>query len=119
MLVVDHDARSRAVVRAVLEADGLSVEEAPDGAAALARVADVQADPPVLVLDVVLPGIGGIEVCRRLDTSAIPVLVLTGWDDPTAEQACREAGARGFLTKPFSAIALLDAVERLARADLR
>ena len=68
------------------------------------------AHPAVVVLDIMMPGIDGVEVCRRLDHRQVKVVVLTAGDDPDLEQACREAGADAFLTKPFSSGELLDMV---------
>ncbi|MDQ2725538.1 MAG: response regulator, partial [Actinomycetota bacterium] len=62
---------------------------------------------------IMMPGIDGVEVCRRVDHSVVKVLVLTARDDPRLEEECREAGANAFLTKPFSSIDLLDKVVEL------
>jgi len=114
VLVVDDDDVIRRLVRTVLEADDFEVEEAPDGGAALALTA--AAHPSVIVLDIMMPGIDGVEVCRRLDHETVKVVILTARDDPSLEKACREAGADAFLTKPFSSIELLDLVEELIGA---
>jgi DNA-binding response OmpR family regulator len=67
-------------------------------------------------LDVVMPGIDGSEVCRRLDHDRVKVRMLTArGDDASVEEASREAGADDFLGKPFSSVELLDHVERLVR----
>jgi two-component system alkaline phosphatase synthesis response regulator PhoP len=112
VLVVDDDAVLRKVVRAVLEADGFEVIEASDGEAGL-RLAESE-QPSVIILDVMMPGIDGVEVCRRLDHPK--VLMLTALGDVTTEAASLEAGARGYLTKPFSSMDLLDRVEELLRS---
>jgi DNA-binding response OmpR family regulator len=114
VLVVDDDAVLRRVVRAVLEADGFTVIEAPDGEAGL-RLAESER-PSVIILDVMMPGLDGVEVCRRLDHGASKVLMLTALGDVTTETASMEAGARGYLTKPFSSMDLLDRVEELLRS---
>ena len=111
VLVVDDDEMIRRLVRAVLEADHFKVVEAPDGAAAL-RMA-IEARPAVMVLDIMMPGLNGVEVCRRLDHRAVKVIVLTARDDPRLEDECRAAGADAFLTKPFSSNDLLDLVDEL------
>ena len=113
ILVVDDDAVLRKVVRAVLEADGFRVVEAKDGEEALALAASVR--PSVVILDVMMPGLDGVEVCRRLDHQATKVLMLTALGDVSTEVASLEAGARGYLTKPFSSMDLLDRVEELIR----
>jgi CheY-like chemotaxis protein len=115
VLVVDDDDTVRRVVRDVLEVDDYSVVEASSGDAALAALETAR--PAVIVLDVVMPGIDGIEVCRRLDHDRVKVLILTArGDDAVVEEASREAGADDFLGKPFSSVELLDHVERLATA---
>lgn len=114
VLVVDDDAVLRKVVRAVLEADGYRVIEAADGAEGLKLAAEEH--PGVILLDVMMPGLDGIEVCRRLDHGATKVLMLTALGDAATEVASLEAGARGYLTKPFSSMDLLDRVEELLRS---
>jgi DNA-binding response OmpR family regulator len=113
VLVVDDDAVLRRVVRAVLEADGFRVIEAHNGEQGLDLAASER--PRVVILDVMMPGLDGVEVCRRLDHRATKVLMLTALGDVTTEVASLEAGARGYLTKPFSSMELLDRVEELLR----
>ena len=114
VLVVDDDETVRRVVRHVLEVDDFDVVEAASGREALLAMASSR--PVVIVLDVVMPGLDGIEVCRQLDHAQVKVLMLTArGDDASVEEASLEAGADGFLGKPFSSVELLDQVERLAR----
>ena len=112
ILVVDDDDMIRRLVRTVLEADDYDVVEARNGDIAL-ELAN-EAHPAVILLDIMMPGIDGVEVCRRLDHSAVKVVILTARDDPLLEDACREAGADAFLTKPFSSVELLDLVASFA-----
>jgi DNA-binding response OmpR family regulator len=114
VLVVDDDEMIRRLVRAVLEADEFEVAEARDGEAALQLAS--QTEPSVVVLDVMMPGLDGVEVCRRLDHETSKVVILTARDDPELEDECRGAGADAFLTKPFSSIQLLDLVAELMAA---
>lgn len=111
VLVVDDDDMIRRLLRTVLEADEIEVVEAHDGDAALTALADLQ--PTVVVLDVMMPGLDGVEVCRRVDHANAKVIMLTARDDPELERAATEAGADAFLTKPFSSIELLDLIEQL------
>jgi DNA-binding response OmpR family regulator len=106
---VDDEDVIRRLVRTVLEADDFAVVEAANGAEALA-VAALE-HPAVVVLDVMMPDLDGVEVCRRLDHHVVKVVMLTARDDPEIEKRCREAGADAFLTKPFSSIELLDLIE--------
>jgi CheY-like chemotaxis protein len=114
VLVVDDDEMLRRLVRIVLEADDYEVVEAASGTEAIERLASVE--PDVVVLDVMMPGIDGIETCRRLHADHVKVVMLTGGRDPALESRCREAGADAFLTKPFSSIHLLDVIEELVPA---
>ncbi len=111
MLVVDDDAMIRRLIRDVLEVDDVDVVEARNGEIALSQIERTK--PALIVLDIMMPGIDGVEVCRRVDHSLVKVLVLTARDDPRLEEACRAAGANAFLTKPFSSIDLLDKVVEL------
>jgi DNA-binding response OmpR family regulator len=115
VLVVDDDETVRRVVRHVLEVDDFDVVEAASGVEALETAASTR--PVVIVLDVVMPGLDGIEVCRQLDHARVKVLMLTArGDDAVIEKASRDAGADDFLGKPFSSVELLDHVERLVRS---
>lgn len=114
VLVVDDDAVLRRVVRAVLEADGFRVIEAGDGEQGLKLAAEEQ--PKVMILDVMMPGLDGLDVCRRVDHSTTQVLMLTALGDVSTEVASLESGAKGYLTKPFSSMELLDRVEEMLRS---
>jgi DNA-binding response OmpR family regulator len=111
VLVVDDDEMIRRLVRAVLEADEFEVAEARDGQTALALASETR--PSVVVLDIMMPGIDGVEVCRRLDHEQVKVVILTARDDPKLEAEAKEAGADAFMTKPFSPVGLLDLVAEL------
>ena len=110
-LIVDDEEVIRRLVRTVLEADDFEVSEASDGRAALEMVGEVR--PAVVILDVMMPDMDGVEVCERLDHGVVKVVMLTARDDPELERRCKSAGADAFLTKPFSSIELLDVLEGL------
>ncbi len=114
ILVVDDDADLRMLLRTSFELADIVVEEAENATEAAKRVA--ARHPDVIVLDVGMPGVDGITFCRGLKsdprTRDIPVALLTG--DADAEVAGWHAGAAAFLRKPFSPLALLTVVERLA-----
>jgi DNA-binding response OmpR family regulator len=101
VLVVDDDRTVREVVVSYLRAHEHEVVEVGDGEAALAAMRDAPAD--LVVLDLMLPGIDGIEVCRRLrrigDT---PVVMLTALGEETDRVMGLEVGADDYVTKPFS-----------------
>jgi two-component system alkaline phosphatase synthesis response regulator PhoP len=114
VLVVDDDSAIRRVVRTVLEADNFDVVEAADGPAALLLLEAINGrGPEAVVLDIMMPGIDGIEVCRRIDHNRVKVVMLSARDDADTRDRAAKAGADAYLTKPFSAIELLDAVEKL------
>jgi len=115
VLVVDDDDAIRGVVRSVLEADGFEVVEAADGPAALLLLEAINGrGPDLVVLDVMMPGIDGIEVCRRINHDRVKVVMLSARDDGDTRDRALGAGAVGYLTKPFSAIDLLDALEAMS-----
>ena len=114
VLVVDDDEMIRRLVRTVLEADDFEVIEAKDGDEALKSVNDRH--PAVVVLDIMMPGLNGVEVCRQLDHDNVKVIILTARDDADLAEECMKAGADAFLTKPFSSIQLLDLVEEMLAA---
>ncbi len=103
ILVVDDEAANREFQEAILLDAGYEVVLASDGASALA---EIQAHPPDLILlDLLMPGMHGLEVCQRLKqetaTSRIPVIVVTAVGQITAKEAALTSGADDFVTKPF------------------
>jgi DNA-binding response OmpR family regulator len=119
VLVVDDDETVRDVVRRYLELAGHEVTVAGDGEKALALVAG--AEPDLIVLDLMLPGIDGLEVCRRIrQHSAVPVVMLTALGEEENRIAGLQLGADDYVTKPFSPRELalrVSSVLRRARAQ--
>jgi two-component system response regulator MprA len=114
ILVVDDDARLGASIRRALAYEGYFVDVAADGPAALTGARDQP--PDLVVLDVMLPGIEGIEVCRRLRAgSDVPILMLTARDAVSDRVAGLDAGADDYLMKPFAYDELLARVRALLR----
>ena len=113
-LVVDDEAPLTALVRSYLEREGFEVETATDG---LAAVDAVRASAPdVVVLDVMLPGLDGIEVCRRIRTfSDAYVLMLTARGEEIDRIVGLTVGADDYLVKPFSPRELVARVRALLR----
>jgi cyclic di-GMP phosphodiesterase len=115
LLLVDDDAGLRALVRATFEAVDVAMDEAEDAPTARRAISRVR--PDVVVLDVGMPGMDGLEYLRELRanpaTRDIPVAVLTGLDWATEADA-KAAGADAYMRKPFSPLELLAVVERLA-----
>ncbi len=102
VLVVDDDPPLRRMLERTLTAEGFDVTLAPDGAAAL--VAAERSAPDVIVLDVAMPALDGLAVCRRLRGKGLPtpILMLTARDAVPDRVAGLEAGADDYLVKPFA-----------------
>ena len=115
VLVVDDDAAIRRMLERTLVADGYEVVVAGDGGSALAAVERSGLD--AVVLDVAMPGLDGLAVCRRLRSSghALPILLLTARDAVPDRVAGLDAGADDYLVKPFATEELLARVRALLR----
>jgi DNA-binding response OmpR family regulator len=114
LLVADDEPAYRKLLKQTMELEGYRADLAADGAEALRLAAQRRYD--LLLLDIMLPGLDGLEVCRRLRaTSALPIIMLTAL---TAEQevvAGLQAGADDYVTKPFSIPELVARVQALLR----
>ena len=115
MLVVDDEPAVREVLERVLRLDGYDVEVACDGREAVRRQAVAPAD--VVLLDILMPGLDGLEVCRRIRDvgDRTPVLMLTARDQVGDRVAGLEAGADDYLPKPCSLDELLARLRALLR----
>jgi two-component system, OmpR family, response regulator MprA len=114
VLVVEDDRRIAAFLDRALVRAGFRVDLASDGAAALAAAAE--APPDVVVLDVMLPGLDGLEVARRLRAdSGVPILMLTARDGVGDRVQGLDAGADDYLAKPFALEELLARLRALLR----
>src|SRR3712207_1091031 len=117
LLVADDHENLRYLVRDVLQAAGHQVELAADGLLALAAIE--QREPHLIVLDLGMPGMSGIEVCRAIKqnpfTARIPVLVLTAQSNIEHKVEVFEAGADDYLVKPFDVRELQARVVALLR----
>ncbi|MDX2596143.1 response regulator transcription factor [Streptomyces sp. WI03-4A] len=117
VLVVDDDPTVAEVVAGYLDRAGYTVDRAADGPAALERAAAHR--PDLVVLDLMLPGMDGLEVCRRLrEHGPVPVVMLTARGDEEDRVLGLEVGADDYVTKPFSPRELVlrvDSVLRRAR----
>ncbi len=116
ILVVDDERAVRESLRRALELEGYQVELAEDGEAALERTAGGSA-PDAMILDVLMPGIDGLEVCRRLraEDNHLPVLMLTARAEVDSRVAGLDAGADDYLPKPFALAELLARLRALLR----
>ena len=114
VLVVDDDPKIRDLLRLYLVREGHRVTPAGDGEAALAAARTEK--PDLVILDVMLPGMDGVEVCRRLrDESGVPVILLTARTGDADKVIGLDAGADDYVVKPFSPRELMARV----RAQLR
>lgn len=115
LLLVEDEARVADFLRRGLKAEGWTVEHAPDGETALQAMAGGHFD--VVLLDLMLPGISGQDVCRRLRAQGdrTPILMLTALDGTEACVAGLRMGADDYLTKPFDFEELLARIEALHR----
>jgi two-component system response regulator MprA len=116
ILVVDDERAVRESLRRALELEGYQIELAADGREALERL-EAEAQPDALILDVLMPGVDGLEVCRRLrgSGSSVPVLMLTARDEVENRVAGLDAGADDYVTKPFALEELLARLRALLR----
>jgi two-component system response regulator MprA len=115
LLVVDDDPAVRESLRRALTIEGYDVAVAEDGAAGLVQVAG--ASPDAVVLDVAMPNVDGLEMCRRLrhDGNRLPVLMLTARESVAERVAGLDAGADDYLVKPFALDELLARLRALLR----
>jgi DNA-binding response OmpR family regulator len=101
ILLVDDEDAVQKLLAYPLERDGFRVVQARDGEEALARFAEERVD--LVVLDVMLPKLDGLEVCKRLRaSSSVPIIMLTARDDELDKVLGLELGADDYITKPFS-----------------
>jgi DNA-binding response OmpR family regulator len=102
VLVVDDEPMARTMLRLMLVRAGFDVREAEDGKTALAEVA--QGVPDLMILDIMMPGIDGFEVCTRLrsegNTANLPIIMLSARTDAQSVKKGLELGADRYLTKP-------------------
>ena len=118
ILIVEDEPTIAESVAARLRAEGFAVDIAADGPGAVAAARRI--NPDAVVLDVMLPGFDGLEVCRRLQAERpVPILMLTARDDETDLLVGLAVGADDYLTKPFSMRELAARVHALVRRAAR
>ena len=118
ILVVDDERAVRESLRRALELEGYEIELAGDGQEALLRLAtNGETQPDAVILDVLMPGVDGLEVCRRIRRAgnSVPVLMLTARDAVENRVSGLDAGADDYVTKPFALEELLARVRALLR----
>lgn len=104
VLIVDDEIVSRSMLEALLESEDYTLVFAESGVQGLEKAASII--PDLIILDVMMPGMNGFEVCRRLRASEhlknIPLVMVTAWNDPVARSRCLELGANEVICKPFN-----------------
>jgi two-component system response regulator RegX3 len=114
ILVVEDEPAIAQAVEYALEAEGFHVDAMDDGVEALAAARDLEYD--LLILDLMLPGLSGVEICRRLRLdSAVPIVMLTAKDAELDRVLGLEIGADDYVTKPFSMAELVARIRALLR----
>ena len=114
MLVVDDEVQIRRALRSILQSRNFVVDEAESGEAALELTAE--RTPDIIVLDLTLPGMSGLDACKRLrEWYTGPILVLSVRSDDSDKIAALDLGADDYLTKPFSSGELLARIRALLR----
>jgi two-component system alkaline phosphatase synthesis response regulator PhoP len=114
VLVVDDEKHIVQLVKLYLSNEGYHVEVAYDGQEALEKARSLR--PDLIVLDLMLPGTGGLEVCRQLrQESDVPIIMLTARDEPEDRVAGLELGADDYVTKPFNPRELAARVKAVLR----
>ena len=119
LLIVDDDAALRELLRTLLAGDGYRIEMADRGELALKRATELL--PDLILLDVMMPGMDGFEVCRRLRSDAmvaeVPIIMVTALNDRTSRLMGIEAGADDFIDKPFDTVELRARVRTIVRLN--
>lgn len=114
LLVVEDDERIRASLRLALADEGYAVHGVPDAREALDHLAGTE--PDLILLDVLLPGMDGLDLCRSIRrASAVPIIMLTARDDSHDVVAGLEAGADDYVTKPYNVKELAARIRSLLR----
>ena len=117
ILVIDDESDVLDTVRIGLELAGFTVLATPDGAQGL-RVADAE-KPDLVLLDLQMPTLNGIEVCRRLkeggETKTTPVIILSAHADESSRLSARKVGADDYVLKPFDMRELVDLIHTFLR----
>jgi DNA-binding response OmpR family regulator len=115
ILIVEDDTEQLEVIRLSLKAAGFAIGTAANGTDALVKTRSIS--PDLIVLDLMLPGLNGFDVCKALRqdpaTASVPIIMLTGMRSQFGRFAGFESGANAFLLKPFDSEELISKVEEL------
>ena len=120
ILVVEDDPDQLELVRFTLEKAGFAIGTAANGSDALVKIRSIA--PDLIVLDLMLPGLNGFDICETLRknpaTASVPIVILTGLCSQFGRLAGLESGANEFLTKPFNAEELVSKVDKLLQGRM-
>ena len=115
ILIVEDEADIQVLVHKVLTANGFEVFRASDGEEGLIKTVTMK--PDVVILDLMMSGMSGLEVCRllkgRQDTMHIPIIILSALDRDVDRKYAKEAGANLYMTKPFRVKDLLVSIDKV------
>jgi CheY-like chemotaxis protein len=113
ILIIDDEIVSRYTIEALLESEHYTLVFAENGMQGLEKAQTMP--PDLILLDVMMPGMNGFAVCRKLRADErfmkTPVIMITAWDDETARQRCLDVGANDVICKPFNRVELHGKVE--------
>jgi len=120
ILIVEDNADQLDLVRLVLEKEGFAIGTAANGTDALIKTRSIS--PDLIILDLMLPGLNGFDICETLRkdplTASVPIIMLTGLRSEFGRLAGLESGANEFLTKPFKVEELVSKVDKLLRGRI-
>jgi DNA-binding response OmpR family regulator len=115
ILIVDDEITTLKLIKMVLQREGYRVATATSGAEGLRKAEDLQ--PDLMLLDIVLPGMDGFQVCQYLrknpKTAKLPVIMFSGLDRPADQRNAFKAGGDDYLTKPVKMVDLLEKIRAL------
>jgi DNA-binding response OmpR family regulator len=121
VLIVEDDPDTRELIATILDGAGYNTLSAADGEEGLDKARAER--PDLILLDLMIPRVDGIEVCRRLsaddDTRSIPVVIVTAKHELSTKLSSFVAGARRFITKPFESQDLINEIERTLRSRVQ
>ena len=118
VLVVDDEDHILELARLYLSREGYQIETVTDGAQALTRFG--QTKPDLVVLDIMLPNVDGLTICREIrKSSQVPIIMLTARDEVTDTVVGLELGADDYLTKPFHPQELVETIREVLSRDAR
>ena len=117
ILIVEDELDIQKLVHRILTANGFEVFKASNGEEGLIKATTLK--PDLIVMDLMMPGMSGLEVCRllkkRQDTKDIPVIILSALNRPVDHEYARDAGADKYISKPFQIDELLVAIDTLMK----